>query len=99
MNATVRFILDSPSGMSGSPSSTRRGVLVPAKAIRTDRATPYVLVAADDRAVARTVRTLTTRGDQLIVEGLTGGEDVIVDGPATVKEGSRIRLQNKGAAR
>src|SRR5262245_57633441 len=99
MNATVRFILDSPSGMSGSPSSTRRGVLVPAKAIRTERATPYVLVAADDRAVARTVRTLTTRGDQLIVEGLTGGEDVIVDGPATVKEGSRIRLQNKGAAR
>jgi len=101
MNATVRFITDSPSGASDASSGARRpgGVLVPVNAIRTDRATPYVLVAARDRAVARTVRTISTRGDQFVVEGLTGGEDVIVNSPATVKEGSRIKLPHEGAIR
>jgi len=86
MNATVQFISDAPAS-----TEAASGVLVPANAIRGDKGRRYVLVTYQGHAIAREVRVIKTRSDGVVVDGLTGGEDVIIGAPPTVKEGSRIK--------
>ncbi len=86
MNATVQFISDAPAS-----TEPTRGVLIPAKAIHSDGRRQYVLVAYEGRAIARDIRVITQRSDGTVVDGLTGGEDLILDAPPTVKDGSRIK--------
>jgi HlyD family secretion protein len=86
MNATVRFLSDAP-----SPGPPDTGIVVPGSAVRADGARRYVLVVSQDRAVAREVRVVTIRGDRVVVDGLNGGEHVIVNPPDAIKDASRIR--------
>jgi HlyD family secretion protein len=84
MNATVSFIND----VKSEPSSTaRRLVVIPAAALQNGN----VFVIVDHHARKRPV---TTAGNSergvLIASGLIGGEDLIVDPPATLKDGSRV---------
>ena len=93
MNATVQFV----SGP--NHAEPPNGVLVPPNALHGDTGSEYVLVVSDQHAIARKVRVLARRPDALVVEGLTGGVDLIVNAPATVKDGSRIRAASQGTAR
>jgi len=86
MNATVQFICDAPAS-----TGAENAVLVPANAIRTNKGRQYVLLAYQNRAMAREVRVVQRRSDGVMVDGLTGEEDVIIGAPPTVKEGSRIK--------
>lgn len=86
MNATVQFLSDA------SPTAeTFTGVLVPTKTIRMDGHRQYVLIAYQSHAVMREIHVLRQRPDGTWVDGLTGGEQVIVGGPPSLKDGSRIR--------
>jgi hypothetical protein len=54
-----------------------------------------VLVVFDGKAAEREVRISATRADGYLVQGLTGGEDVITAGPADLKDGEKIRIKGQ----
>ena len=86
MNASVGFVADEKPDVSTTVS--RPVVLVPAAAVRDGA----VFVVLDDKAVRRAVKTGETSGANVrIVEGLVGGEDLILDPPATLKDGGKVR--------
>jgi HlyD family secretion protein len=86
MNATVQFQADG-----STIAESVSGALVPANSLHAEGDRHYVLVAYKAHVIARNVRIVTRRSDGAVVRGLNGGEDVIVDAPAGVKDGSRIR--------
>jgi HlyD family secretion protein len=86
MNATVAFY--NPAGQA-SRTAPSRGVAVPASAIQEGA----VFVAVDGKARRRAVTTGGTSGSGVMVtSGLIGGEDVIVNPPAGLKDGQRIAV-------
>jgi HlyD family secretion protein len=92
MNAHVEFIPDT------DPAATDRvpqGVLVPAAAMREEGGKKMVLLAFKEKAVVREVRVVSKRTNGYLVEGLTGGEDLIINSPADLKDGDSIRIRRK----
>jgi HlyD family secretion protein len=91
MNATVKFVADEQKRSDSGPA----GVLVPAAAVRERQGRKVVLVAFRGRAVEREVRIVAQRSNGTLVDGLTGGEDVITSGPADLKDGEKIKVKTK----
>src|SRR6201998_1947879 len=87
MNATVKFIADEPSKKSSVTSPA--GVFVPTNAVRDHAGKKVVFIAFKDRALQREVRVTAQRSGGVLVQGLTGGEDVITAGPADLKDGDK----------
>ena len=55
------------------------------------------MIAFNGRAVAREVKVLSQRSDGYLVDGLTGGEDIIVNAPADLKDGDRVKIKRSGS--
>jgi HlyD family secretion protein len=91
MNATVRFLANETPRNAKAPA----GVFVPSTAIRDREGKKIVLIAYDGRAVAREVRVTSPRADGALVDGLVGGENVITMGPATLKDGDKIKIKGQ----
>jgi len=87
MNASVAFYTEEQQAAGAAPKPV---IYVPASAVRNDA----VFVALGGKAVQRKVRTgpASSRG-VLIEEGLIGGEDLIVNPPAELAEGDRVRAR------
>jgi len=86
MNAAVAFIGENKPAAAGEPARTV--VFVPPAAVRGDK----VLVLAGDRVIEKTVRTSGSTPQGLRVEeGLLGGEDLIINPPATLKPGDKVK--------
>jgi HlyD family secretion protein len=90
MNATVEFLSDAKPGAAEGMSS-KRGIYVPATAVRDGA----VFVNLNDRAVKRPVKTgpATSQGVR-VDEGLIGGEDVIINPPADLKDGEKVKTKS-----
>jgi HlyD family secretion protein len=88
MNANVQFMSDEKPSTQGIS-----GVTVPSSAVRDKDSKKLVFIAYKEHAKAREVKVITQRSNGYLVEGLTGGEDVIVHPPADLKDGDRIRLK------
>jgi multidrug efflux pump subunit AcrA (membrane-fusion protein) len=70
----------------------RARLLVPKTAVRSDNGTDVVFVVHDDRAERRAVRVGAADGDRVeVISGLNSGERVVVDGPATLADGARVK--------
>jgi HlyD family secretion protein len=85
MNASVAFITEAgpASTISASPV-----IVVPSSAVRDNS----VFVMAGEKAVQRPVKTGGTTAQGVRVEsGLNGGEDLIVNPPAGLKDGGKVR--------
>jgi len=83
MNANVAFLSDTPPGS----GIVKPVVIVPASAVRDDT----VFVVLDGRAVRRPVKTGTSNNEGVRIEdGITGGEDLIINPPASLKDGDRV---------
>lgn len=86
MNASVAFVSAAKPGAQlpdGKPV-----VFIPSSTVREDKV--YILLG--ERVVVRAVRTSGNTPQGLRVEdGLIGGEDLIVNPPAGLKEGDRVR--------
>ncbi len=80
---------------SGPVSAQQRAIVVPKPAIRHDGEQDIVfVVASDNRAERRAVKVASTEGDDVtLVSGITDGERVIVEGPAELKDGDRVKPQ------
>jgi len=90
MNASVAFISDAPEAKSGaSPEAAVKPVVIaPAAAVRDGA----VYVMLNGKAVRRPVKTGATNSQGVRIEqGLFGGEDLIVNPPAGLKDGDRVR--------
>jgi HlyD family secretion protein len=87
MNASVAFIADQPAA-SATAAPSKPVVLAPAAAVKDGA----VFVLLENRAVRRPVKAGAVSGqDVRIEEGLIGGEDLIVNPPAGLKDGDAVR--------
>ncbi len=87
MNASVAFLSDEKPAGAGS-TAAKPVVIVPNSAVREGA----VFVLLEGKAVRRSIRTGATSGQGIRVEqGLIGGEDLIVNPPAGLKDGDKVR--------
>ena len=78
---------------SGTPSATARNIQVPKSALRRDGEQDIVFIVADSKAERRAVKVASTSGDTItLASGITEGENVIVEAPAELKDGARVRV-------
>lgn len=81
----------------GAPAASARArMLIPVAAARGDGDTRDVFVVRDGRAERRAVRVGPVEGEQLVVlSGLSGGEQVILDPPADLAEGREVAVRQE----
>ncbi len=90
MNASVQFLSsDVPKTASGRP-----GVLVPIAAVRDRNGKKAVFVLQGDNATAREVRIMEQRSTGYLVDGLNGGEQVVINPPADLRDGARVKVRS-----
>ena len=88
MNANVAFVSDEKPASAAAPS--KPSIVVPVAAIRENA----VFVMFKGKAVRRPVKTggATSQGVR-IDDGLVGGEDLIVNTPADLKDGDKVAVK------
>ena len=90
MNATVRFVNDEPPTASGASIEPQQVVLIPTAAVQGD----HVFVMLNGKALRRAVTTGgSSEKGTLIRSGLNGGEDLIVNPPADLKDGQKVEAK------
>jgi HlyD family secretion protein len=86
MNASVAFVADAKPAIGAAPA--KPSIVVPSNAVRSGA----VFVVSNGRAVKRSVKTGAAMAQGVrIEEGLFGGEDLIVNPPADLKDGDRVK--------
>jgi HlyD family secretion protein len=91
MGVKVSFLADAPAA--GQPPPAPR-VIVPKTAVRSADGRSIVFVFKDGRVERRAVKVGLANGDQVeLVSGVSAGERVVVDGPTTLKDGDKVRVQ------
>jgi HlyD family secretion protein len=86
MNASVAFVSDAKPAEKGEIA--KPSIVVPMSAVRSGS----VFVIANGRAVKRAIKTGGTTPQGVHIEdGLIGGEDLIVNPPADLKDGDRVK--------
>jgi RND family efflux transporter MFP subunit len=93
MGVKVSFLRDEPAaGAAAAPVAP--SLLVPKTAVRTADGRPIVFVVKQDRVERRAISVGLETGDQIEVRsGLAVGERVVTDGPATLKDGDKVKVQ------
>jgi HlyD family secretion protein len=86
MNASVAFLANEKPAVTGE--TPRPAIVVPSSAVRNGA----VFVVVDGKAVRRQVKTGRAMAQGVRIEdGLIGGEDLVVNPPAELKDGDRVR--------
>ncbi|WP_411833106.1 efflux RND transporter periplasmic adaptor subunit [Pseudoxanthomonas mexicana] len=77
------------------PAERPKGVRVPAAAVvERDGAQVAFVVSAEDTAELRRLKVARMQGsDAQVSEGLVAGESVVLDPPAELKDGAKVKLQ------
>jgi RND family efflux transporter MFP subunit len=92
MGVKVSFLRDEPAAGQPQPSVAR--AIVPKAAVRTVDGRPIVFVVNADRVERRAVSAGDTNGDTVeILSGVSAGERVVVEGPPTLKDGDKVKIQ------
>jgi len=88
MNASVAFVADAKPASVTEPQ--KPAIVVPSAAVRDGA----VFVVSNGRAVRRQVKAGSAVAQGVhIEEGLIGGEDLIVNPPADLKDGDRVKTK------
>ncbi|HEX3131298.1 MAG TPA: efflux RND transporter periplasmic adaptor subunit [Thermoanaerobaculia bacterium] len=70
-------------------------VLVPKAAVRGDDQ-PYVFIVQGDKVERRAIRTAPATGEDVaVVSGLSGGEEVVIEGPEQLADGYKVKVRNE----
>jgi len=92
MGVKVSFLREAPSASQAASAAPR--VIVPKPAIRTVDGKTIVFVVKDDRVERRAVSVGLETGDQVeVISGVNAGERVVVEGPPTLKDGDKVKVQ------
>ncbi len=90
MGVKVSFLNERPA----ADAAARPRLLVPKTAIRSTDGRSIVFVMRDDRVERRAVSVGSTMGDQTeVLSGVSAGERVVVEGPQTLKDGDKVKVQ------
>ncbi|HEY5559677.1 MAG TPA: efflux RND transporter periplasmic adaptor subunit [Steroidobacteraceae bacterium] len=96
MGVRVAFLEEHPATAGVAAVAPARGVLVPPAAIRQDAGADVIYVMADGKAERRVVTLGGTQGDsRQVLSGVSGGETVIVDAPAALKDGDTVKTKDE----
>jgi HlyD family secretion protein len=89
MNASVAFLSDEKPQSSAAPAAAGKPVVfIPSSTVRND----HVFIVVGDKVVDRAIKTSGNTQQGLRVEdGLIGGEDLVVDPPAELKDGMKVQ--------
>src|SRR5262245_47499344 len=91
MGVKVSFLRDAPPA-GQAPSAP--AVIVPKAAVRSADGKAVVFVLNDDRVERRAIRVGLETGDQVeVLSGVRAGERVVIDGPPTLKDGDKVKVQ------
>ena len=92
MGVKVSFLKEEqPAAETAAPAAR---VTVPKAALRTIDGRTIVFVVKDDRLERRAVRAGNENGGKVeVLSGLSAGERVVVEGPDTLVDGERIKIQ------
>ncbi len=94
-NATECLLPNMIARLSLSVGAAARRILIPAAAVATDGATPYVYVLQANRAIRREVMLGTPEGDQVeVLRGLDAGETLAAT-PQRLTDGATVRLAGR----
>jgi RND family efflux transporter MFP subunit len=92
MGVKVGFFSERPAAGEAAP---RARILAPKAAIRTEEGKSIVFVVRDGRVERRAITAGVADGDQVeVLSGLTGGEQVVVDGPP-LADGARVAVKER----
>jgi RND family efflux transporter MFP subunit len=93
MGVKVSFLAERAPADNSAP---RARLLVPKTAVRSSEGRDVVFVVHDGKVERRAVKAGVADGDQVeIVSGLTAGDQVVVEGPATMKDGDRVAVKER----
>jgi len=97
MGVKVSFLREaepaSAPATAGNPAPAAR-FEIPKAALRTEDARAVVFVVHDNTVERRAVRTGLEQGDVVeVLSGVSAGEQVVLNPPATLKDGDRIRIE------
>jgi RND family efflux transporter MFP subunit len=91
MGVKVSFLNERPAA-DGSAAKAR--LLIPTTAVRKADGRTIVFVMREDRVERRAVSVGTASGDQTeVLSGVNAGERVVVEGPQTLKDGDKVKVQ------
>jgi RND family efflux transporter MFP subunit len=89
MGVKVSFLTERAAETATAPAAR---LLVPRSAVRSQEGRDVVFVVKEERAERRAVKVGPTNGDQVeVVAGINSGERVVVEGPATLADGTRVK--------
>lgn len=92
MSVKVTLLRDEPAAGTAAPAAARG--LLPKTAVRTADGRTIVFVVREDRVERRAVSVGLAQGDQVeVLSGVSAGERVVVDGPAALKDGDKVKVQ------
>src|SRR3954462_776716 len=78
---------------------TENAVVLPTVAVQRSQSGNYVFVVKDGVAKVQPVKVERTfQGQSVITEGLSGGENVVVDGQLLLSDGTRVEPRRKAGA-
>ena len=91
MGVKVSFLTERPAAETATP---RVKLVVPSSAVRTADGRSIVFVLREGRAERRAIAVGAAVGDQVeVLSGVSAGEQVVVDGPQTLKDGDKVKVQ------
>jgi RND family efflux transporter MFP subunit len=91
MGVKVSFLNERPASDGSTPKAR---ILVPTTAVRKVDGKTIVFVMREDRVERRAVSVGTAARDQTeVVSGISVGERVVVEGPQTLKDGDKVKVQ------
>lgn len=92
MNAKAEFL---PAENQGTARAAAAGAVVPPGAVRERDGRKFVFLSFNGKALSREIHVIGQRGGAVLVDGLTGGEEIVLNPPADLKEGDRITVKGK----
>jgi hypothetical protein len=95
MGVKVSFLTERPAA---EPDAAARKpkVMAPKAAVRTADGQSVVFIVREERVERRAVTVGAAEGDLVeIVSGLSGGEQVVVEGPATLADGAKVAIKER----
>ena len=91
MGVKVSFLNERPAT---DAEASKPRLLVPTKAVRSSDGKSVVFVLREDRVERRAVTVGTASADQTeVLAGVSAGERVVVEGPQTLKDGDKVKVQ------
>ena len=92
MNATVKFLAEESKH---DNAQAPPGVFVPTAALHDRSGRKIVFLSFNGKAMVKEVKVLSQRSGGVLVQGLNGGEDVIIAAPESLKDGDKIKIKGQ----